>query len=72
MFEEMTNASVLSEKKPPLVGIISHQPEGFSKKYYILKAIWDHPLFACFRGGGVKNLPNLRMDSTKKMPTVGS
>ena len=23
------------------------------------------------RGGGVKNLPNLPMDSTKKLPTVG-
>ena len=25
----------------------------------------------CFRGGGVKNLPNLPTDSTIKLPTVG-
>ena len=33
----------------------------------------DHPLkmSAFFRGGGVKNLPNLPMDSSKKLPTVG-
>ena len=33
----------------------------------------DHPFktSACFRGGGVKNLPNLPTDSTKKLPTVG-
>ena len=33
----------------------------------------DHPFktSACLRGGGVKNLPNLPTDSTKKLPTVG-
>ena len=33
----------------------------------------DHPFktSASFRGGGVKNLPNLPTDSTKKLPTVG-
>ena len=35
----------------------------------------DHPfkMSACSRGGGVKTLPNLPMDSmyTKKLPTVG-
>ena len=35
--------------------------------------IRDHPFktSVCSRGGGVKNLPNLPMDSTKKLPTVG-
>ena len=40
----------------------------------LLKQVFrDHPFktSACFRGGGVKNLPNLPMDSTKKLPTVG-
>ena len=34
--------------------------------------IRDHPakMSACLRGGGVKNLPNLPMDSCKKLPTV--
>ena len=33
----------------------------------------DHPFktLACFRGGGVKNWPNLPTDSTKKLPMVG-
>ena len=33
----------------------------------------DHPFktSACLRGEGVKNLPNLSTDSTKKLPTVG-
>ena len=33
----------------------------------------DHSLktSACLRGGGVKNLPNLPTDSTKKLPTIG-
>ena len=33
----------------------------------------DHPfkMSACSRGEGVKNLPNLQTDSTKKMPMVG-
>ena len=33
----------------------------------------DHPFktSACLRGGGVKNLPNLPTDSTKKLPTGG-
>ena len=33
----------------------------------------DHPskTSAFFRGGGVKNLPNLLMDSSKKLTTVG-
>ena len=33
----------------------------------------DHPFktSALLRGGGVKYLPNLPMDSTKKLPTVG-
>ena len=36
-------------------------------------SIKDHPFktSACSRGGGVKNLPNLPTDSTKKLPTVG-
>ena len=36
-------------------------------------SIGDHPFktSAFFKGGGVKNLPNLPMDSTKKMPSVG-
>ena len=35
--------------------------------------IWDHPFrtSALFRGGGVKNLPNLPTDSSKKLPMVG-
>ena len=35
--------------------------------------IRDHPfkMSACLRGGGVKNWPNLPMDSSKKLPTVG-
>ena len=35
--------------------------------------LWDHPFktSALFRGGGVKNLPNLPTDSSKKLPTVG-
>ena len=35
--------------------------------------IRDHPFntSACLREGGVKNLPNLPTDSTKKLPTVG-
>ena len=35
--------------------------------------IRDHPFktSACLRGGGVKNLPNLPTDSTKKLPTLG-
>ena len=39
----------------------------------IVNAIRDHPFktSACLRGGGVKNLPNLPTDSTKKLPTVG-
>ena len=37
------------------------------------KPVRDHPFktSACLRGGGVKNLPNLPTDSTKKLPTVG-
>ena len=33
----------------------------------------DHPFktLAFFRGGGVKNLPNLPTDSSKKLLTVG-
>ena len=33
----------------------------------------DHPFktSALLRGGGVKNLPNLLTDSSKKMPSVG-
>ena len=33
----------------------------------------DHPFktSACLRGVGVKNLPNLPTDSSKKLPTVG-
>ena len=33
----------------------------------------DHPFktLACSRGGGVKNLPNLPTDGTKKLPTGG-
>ena len=39
----------------------------------VLNRIRDHPFktSACSRGGGVKNLPNLPTDSTKKLPTVG-
>ena len=35
--------------------------------------VWDHPFktSALLRGGGVKNLPNLPTDSSKKLPTVG-
>ena len=38
-----------------------------------LAALRDHPFktSACLRGEGVKNLPNLLMDSCKKLPTVG-
>ena len=38
-----------------------------------INAIRDHPFktSAFFRGGGVKNLPNLPMNSSKKLPTVG-
>ena len=38
-----------------------------------LRVIRDHPFktSAWFRGGGVKDLPNLPTDSTKKLPTVG-
>ena len=33
----------------------------------------EHPFKTSpfFRGGGVKNLPNLPTDSSKKLPTVG-
>ena len=36
-------------------------------------ALRDHPFktSAFLRGGGVKNLPNLPTDSSKKLPTVG-
>ena len=39
----------------------------------IVTILRDHPFktSACLRGGGVKNLPNLPTDSTKKLPTVG-
>ena len=45
------------------------EPKMFASLYWIR----DHPFktSACFRGGGVKNLPNLPTDSTKKRPTVG-
>ena len=35
--------------------------------------IRDHPFktLAFFRGGGVKNWPNLPTDSTKELPTLG-
>ena len=35
--------------------------------------VWDHPfkMLASFRGGGVKNGPNLPTDSSKKLPTGG-
>ena len=41
-----------------------------AEKQFVLR---DHPFktSACFRGGGVKNWPNLQTDSTKKLPTVG-
>ena len=37
------------------------------------KLVWDHPfkMSAFFRGRGVKHLPNLPTDSSKKLPTVG-
>ena len=40
---------------------------------FIRISIRDHPFktSACLRGGGVKNLPNLLTDNTKKLPTVG-
>ena len=42
-------------------------------KFYLKYVHRDHPFktSACSRGGGVKNLPNLPTDSTKKLPTVG-
>ena len=44
-----------------------------SEENHIIKVIRNHPFktSACFRGGGVKNWPNLPTDSTKKLPTVG-
>ena len=49
--------------------------------FFSLKKNWlgahfllrDHPFktSACSRGEGVKNLPNLPTDSSKKLPTVG-
>ena len=46
---------------------------GMGLNGFNVKQIRDHPFktLACFRGGGVKRLPNLRKDSTKKLPTVG-
>ena len=44
------------------------------KKFDIsIKPIRDHPFKTSgfLRGGGVKNLPNLPTDSSKKLPTVG-
>ena len=42
----------------------------FNFDFYLLR---DHPFktSAFFRGGGIKNLPNLPTDSSKKLPTVG-
>ena len=39
----------------------------------LIRPLWDHSFktSALFRGGGVKNLPNLPTDSSKKLPTVG-
>ena len=45
------------------------------EKYLKISAfsIGDHPfkMSAFFKGGGVKNLPNLPMDSSKKLPGLG-
>ena len=45
----------------------------FIKQICFEEALRDHPFrtSAFFRGGGVKNLPNLPTDSSKKLPTVG-
>jgi hypothetical protein len=42
-------------------------------KIYLHFIAWDYPFktSAFFRGGGVKNLPNLPTDSCKKLPTDG-
>ena len=39
----------------------------------ITEMVWDHPFKTSefFRVGGVKNLPNLPTDNSKKMPTEG-
>ena len=44
-----------------------------SNNWIIANPLGDHPLMtsAFFSGGGVKNLPNLPMDSSKKLPMVG-
>ena len=51
------------------------------KYYYIptvialptIDVFWDHPfkMLACSRGGGVKNLPNLPTDGSKKIAGGG-
>ena len=42
-------------------------------KFLHIFLLWDHPskTSALFKGGGVKNLPNLPTDSSKKLPTIG-
>ena len=44
-----------------------------SNSVFKINILRDHPFktSALFRGGGVKNLPNLPMDSSKNLPTVG-
>ena len=46
---------------------------GMNESILCHSCIRDHPFktSACLRGGGVKNLPNLLTDSSKKPPTVG-
>ena len=52
---------------------LRHWKENTHTSWDITKQLRDHPFktSACSRGGGVKNLPNLPTDSTKKVPTVG-
>ena len=44
-----------------------------SNNWIIANPLGDHPFktSAFFRGGVVKNLPNLPTDSSNKLPTVG-
>ena len=61
--------------KGPVLKIQVFDCDGKGKKFRSdqIFLFRDHPFktSACSRGRGVKNLPNLPTDSTKKLPTVG-
>jgi hypothetical protein len=65
----------LKEWKVGFIKMFNHKPLLVSDNRSLLSyctVIGDHPFktSAFFRGGGVKNLPNLPTDSSKKLPTV--